>query len=354
MKKIGFLLLLTLILSTTTFAYTNQAQYEDYALKLKEIDVFKGSDKGFELERKTTRLEAAILFVRLLGAEKTAKEMKYPHPFTDVPNWGDSYVGYLYNEGLTKGVNAITFGSDLDVRGNDYMTFILRALGYDDSIGDFSWQTSADFALEKGLINANDYEEIHNKLWIIRDVIAKFSYLTLNIQMKNSDITLLEHLIQTGAIDDNVDINLSDDSWYLEDKRIQIRANTFFCSLDQIYNLVDEDEIKVLQSFPYSGGEPRYGGFEHYKKAIGPANDIIEDFNNIEPSILKPNQILLTSNYLVYRAGNNNFMIRGILVEKLEDGTRVEQYVEFAYKPYKYNPDTGIFTFVFEGMKVLQ
>lgn len=70
-------------------------KYEYYANKLKEIGVFKGTDSGFELDREPTRIESAVMFVRLLGAELEAMEKKYEHPFTDVPEWATDHVGYL-------------------------------------------------------------------------------------------------------------------------------------------------------------------------------------------------------------------------------------------------------------------
>ena len=46
------------------------------------------------------------MLTRLLGAEKTALAGNWKHPFTDVPQWADKYVGWLYQNGLTKGVSA--------------------------------------------------------------------------------------------------------------------------------------------------------------------------------------------------------------------------------------------------------
>lgn len=62
---------------------------------LKSLGVFVGTDKGFELERPATRMEAAVMLTRLLGKEEEAREENNPHPFEDVPDCGGFYVGYL-------------------------------------------------------------------------------------------------------------------------------------------------------------------------------------------------------------------------------------------------------------------
>lgn len=177
-------------------------KYEDYAQKLSKINVFKGSGSGFELDRAPTRIEAAVMFVRLLGGESEATEMHYQHPFKDVPSWGNDYVGYLYHYGLTKGTSSTTFGSSDIINANSYFTFILRALGYDDASGDFTWNQSLTFAKDKFLLSESDYTELASGLFY-RDHLAKVSYLGLKMQLKSGG-TLIQKLISTNAIDRDI------------------------------------------------------------------------------------------------------------------------------------------------------
>ena len=135
MKKFILILITMILMTITAFANSDGVEYEDYALKLKEIGVFTGTNAGFELDRAPTRIEAAVMFVRLLGAEQEAKGKKYIHPFTDVPRWASDYVGYLYHEKLSNGISSTAFGSTDKMPAKSYMTFILRALGYSDSTG---------------------------------------------------------------------------------------------------------------------------------------------------------------------------------------------------------------------------
>lgn len=127
--------------------------YEPEALALKELGLFLGTEEGFQLERPPTRLEGAVMLTRILGKEEEARTLKAAHPFTDVPQWGTAYVGYLYQENITSGVSQTEFGAGDPMSANQYLTFVLRALGYSDAEGDFVWNEAIDKAREIGLLN---------------------------------------------------------------------------------------------------------------------------------------------------------------------------------------------------------
>lgn len=86
---------------------------------------------NYDLWRKGTRVEALTMLIRLLGKDSEAQNGEWTHPFTDVPDWADRYIGYAYTNGLTTGVSATQFGVG-DTTLQQYLTFILRALGYSD------------------------------------------------------------------------------------------------------------------------------------------------------------------------------------------------------------------------------
>ena len=100
---------------------------EAQAQMLYDLGLFKGTDKGFALEKTMTRAEASVMLTRLLGAEKTALAGNWKHPFADVPQWADKYVGWLYQNGLTKGVSATKYGSQRNVTCDQYCIFLTRA-----------------------------------------------------------------------------------------------------------------------------------------------------------------------------------------------------------------------------------
>ena len=100
---------------------------EAQAQMLCDLGLLQGTEKGFELEKPMTRAEAAAMLTRLLGAEQAALEGDWEHPFTDVPQWADGYVGWLYENGLTNGTAETTYSAEADVTCGQYCTFLARA-----------------------------------------------------------------------------------------------------------------------------------------------------------------------------------------------------------------------------------
>jgi hypothetical protein len=105
----------------------------DQAEMLKELDLFMGTDKGFELERSMTRAEAAVMLVRFLGAEDKVLGGTWNHPFNDVPQWVDKYIGWLYQSGLTRGLSEIKYGPADKATMEQYAIFLSRALAGNDN-----------------------------------------------------------------------------------------------------------------------------------------------------------------------------------------------------------------------------
>ena len=114
-RRIESLLLLCLLcacLCTQALAVSPQSCAEE----LSAIDVFRGTDTGFELDRAPKRSEAAVMLVRLYGAEEEALSLYeaglIAHPFEDVSGWAAPYLAWLYSEGLVRGVSETRYGAD--------------------------------------------------------------------------------------------------------------------------------------------------------------------------------------------------------------------------------------------------
>lgn len=200
MKKVRLLLLLvtlTLAMSVAAFAAeTRDFSFENgLASDLKELGLFSGvSENDFDLERAPSRTEVLVMLIRVLGEEKNAAKGEWEHPFTDVPAWADKYVGYAYENGLTKGVSETKFGTDT-ASAATYLTFMLRALGYSDSDGDFAWDAPEKLAKGIGLLpSVVDTENF------LRADIVTVSYAALAIELKDTTETLAEKLIAKEAI----------------------------------------------------------------------------------------------------------------------------------------------------------
>ncbi|HWP79855.1 MAG TPA: hypothetical protein VN446_04360 [Candidatus Acidoferrum sp.] len=199
MKKLLSLLVAAVMVLALGMA-AGAADYGAMAGDLAAIGMFTGTDVGYELDREPTRAEVAVMLVRLLGAEETAKADfaagTISHPFSDVADWAAPHVAYLYTNKLTDGVSDAEYGSALLCSGQMYCTFMLRALGYSDAEGgDFTYAAALDFAAEKGLA---DKAFVAN---FKRDELVAVSYQALSTPVKGGAQSLLEKLIAAGAID---------------------------------------------------------------------------------------------------------------------------------------------------------
>jgi hypothetical protein len=73
------------------------------------------------------------MLVRFLGAEDKALAGTWKHPFTDVPQWADKHVGWLYQSGLTVGVSKTKYGAAQNTTLEQYAIFLSRAISGNDN-----------------------------------------------------------------------------------------------------------------------------------------------------------------------------------------------------------------------------
>lgn len=170
---------------------------------LYELGLFKGTGSKadgspeFSLERSASRAEALVMLIRLLGKDQDALACTQTHPFTDVPAWADRYVAYAYQQGLTKGVGGSLFGGEQEASANMYLTFVLRALGYDDSAADsaYTYSTAVPYAQKLGLVQ-EDYADGS----FLRGDVAQVSLRALSQPENGSDTPLIQSLVRSGAV----------------------------------------------------------------------------------------------------------------------------------------------------------
>ena len=154
MKKIISFLIAFILLLTPVFAYETALQ-QAAAQNLFDLGLFKGVGQAdgsvdFALGEILTREQAVTLLIRLLGREQEAYACDFPCSFPDVPEWAVPYVGYAQVTGLTLGMGDGTFGGGQPVTGVQFLTFLLRALGYSTPI-DFVWSDACAMAESIGL-----------------------------------------------------------------------------------------------------------------------------------------------------------------------------------------------------------
>lgn len=212
--KVILIMVILLCLTPISQVYAETSvQYEDEADKLSDMSLFQGTNNGFELDKVSTRGQGAAMLVRLIGKEDEALSMDYELPFTDVPKWAKPYVGYLYTNHLTNGIGADLYGTDNPLRAKDYMTFVLRVLGYSD-IGDtkdFTWDMSLEKAVSLGIISQKEKEQYATKTFI-RDDMVHFSYQALYSTIKTTNQPLAIYLTEQKVIP--VESIIGESAWY--------------------------------------------------------------------------------------------------------------------------------------------
>lgn len=199
MKRFLALLFTALLLTAAMCVSASASDYNAPAEELSAIGMFRGTEKGFELDRAPTRSEAAIMLVRLYGAEETAKTAyaagEISHPFTDVSAFTSPYIAWLYTNGITNGFTETTFASQRPCSAQNYAVFLLRALGYKDGV-DFEYANALTFAQEKGF-----YDPLMFSGEFLRDDLAALTYQGLAADLASGESYLLASLIDSGAID---------------------------------------------------------------------------------------------------------------------------------------------------------
>ena len=161
MKKLCslFLALLTVLSLLPAAAFAAADEAAEAAEGLYSLGLFQGTGTNadgtpiYSLDRVPTRNQAIIMLIRLLGREDEALAGSYETPFTDITSANMAqYIGYAYENGLSNGVSATAYGGERTVKANQYITFVLRALGY-VSGEDFTVSEACRFADGIGLTN---------------------------------------------------------------------------------------------------------------------------------------------------------------------------------------------------------
>ncbi len=147
----------------------------------------------FDLQKTTTRGEAVIMVLRLSGQEAQAKQAAGTHPFTDVASWADSYVSYAYAHGISQGVSGSSFGFSQAVTQEEYLTMLLRAMGYTE----VDWQNPYPVAAQLGLIEGDDY---YRNTTFRRGEMCILSNSILDAAKKGAERTLYQYLDQNGLL----------------------------------------------------------------------------------------------------------------------------------------------------------
>lgn len=192
-----------------SLAPSGSVDYNALADALFEMGLFQGSGttygSGYDLENPTTRIMGVVMFLRLIGEEQAALSSTAVNPFVDTPAWCDRYVAYAFEKGYTNGVGespsgALYFAPDRQISAEEYVTLILRALGYTDSgaAPDFTWDTAVSRAVSWGLLSSGE-QAMLSQSQFLRAQVVYLSYFALNAPMKGGGV-LLDRTVSSGGL----------------------------------------------------------------------------------------------------------------------------------------------------------
>lgn len=172
----------------------------------RDLGILKGDtgvvDSAY-LRTKPSRLQAAIMFLRLKGKEQAALSYEGSSNFKDAGDiaWkeGRNVLSYLKNHPefgwIGDGVNFMPYKL-IDSRA--YYKVLLESLGYkqkNGGIGDFTWEEVLQFAEDKGLERVAAIGSFTVESLAIATVEA------LQTKLKGSDRKLIEYLVDIGEVD---------------------------------------------------------------------------------------------------------------------------------------------------------
>lgn len=217
------MLVATILLSTILVGFPNAlfSQNEDsyndilgYKKQTKEekidtlqsFEILQGNGSSLELDKPLNRAEGAAIYFRLMGLDEKSQIFKRENPnyntgFVDIPSWAKDNINYLHSKQIVHGINSNSFGSSNIMSAEEFITLILRGLGYDDASEGFKWNESLEKALDIGLITDSEKAYIEEDNIFTKEKMTLIAYNTLFQQNNiNKTITLFDRQNSVGYI----------------------------------------------------------------------------------------------------------------------------------------------------------
>ena len=151
-------------------------------------------DSTYQLDAPATRAQAAVLLVRLAGAEQAAAADNWIAGFRDVPASITQEINYAAHQGWITGVTAVAFRPDEPLTANAWSAFLLRMLGYSDREGDFTVSDAAGFAQRIGLFPVSYAGAL------TQGDLFEMAASALSASYRDGSETVAQHLVSQGAV----------------------------------------------------------------------------------------------------------------------------------------------------------
>ncbi len=191
-KIISIVLVVAIMLVTPAYADNTVM-----ANTLYELGLFRGTDSGYELDKTLTREQAVTILVRLLGEEENVLSADFDEIFTDVESnrWSYPYVMYCYENNITKGTGDDTFSPEDEVTAEQFVTLVMRLMGYEDIEPDVALEESVYISM----LNTEVVRELEKNANFLRDDMVYVVYRSLMCNMSDGT-RLADFLAEKGVI----------------------------------------------------------------------------------------------------------------------------------------------------------
>lgn len=137
------------------YVLATKPTYATEAESLQAEGLLKGNEKGLDLLKPLTRIEATAILVRAMGYENV--QTSNTSYFTDIQsdNWGAKYANIAKDKGIVSGVGDDMFAPDDTITASQFATLILRNMGENPD-----WQSAINTFVERGLITSEQAEKM--------------------------------------------------------------------------------------------------------------------------------------------------------------------------------------------------
>lgn len=189
---ISLFCIFTLVLGCMPSAGALEGEALRAADSLATLGLVQGTADGdYDLDAPATRAQAAVLLVRLAGAQADAAADPWFAGFRDVPGWAADAVDYAAHLGWVKGVSQTSYNAQANIDAGDWYASLLRMLGYEEN-ADFTLADAASFARRAGLTSrAYDGPMSRGQLFLSMQDALTFPY-------RDGSETVVERLIRLG------------------------------------------------------------------------------------------------------------------------------------------------------------
>ncbi|MFC4778001.1 S-layer homology domain-containing protein [Paenibacillus sp. GCM10023252] len=198
-RAVFVLLMIAVLILPTAISHANDSPYQKERETLEALGLFQGTSKGPELSKTMTRAQAAVVLLRMSGdLTSMASEVGAASLFTDLSSthWAYPYVMHATNKGYIKGTSTTQFSPEQSVTGKQFITMMLRSLGYVDA----QPQSAAKLAVQAGMLSTDAAARLTSADPFVRGSMVEVMYAMLTTKLKGEEQTVLNRLVAKGQV----------------------------------------------------------------------------------------------------------------------------------------------------------